>query len=62
MAGILCLGGITVGIVLIINTPKENKIFRLLSVSTAIVSAVLVYWLLWEDLSYLLEMIIEDFH
>jgi hypothetical protein len=62
MAGVLCIGGITVGVVLIINTPKENKIYRILSVSTAMVTALLIYWLFWEDLSYLFEIIIEDFH
>jgi hypothetical protein len=61
-AGILSLGGLTFGIVSILNAPPEKKAPRTLAVSAALVCALTVYWLMWEDLGYLLDAIIEDFH
>ncbi len=60
--GILSLGGLTFGVVLIFNAPPEKKPARMLGVSAALLCALIVYWLTYEDLSYLLEVIIEDFH
>ncbi|MGH7450239.1 MAG: hypothetical protein ACRENG_02765 [bacterium] len=59
--GILSLGGLTFGVVLIFNAPPEKKRARTLGVSTALLCALTVYWLMWEDLGYLIEVIIEDF-
>jgi hypothetical protein len=59
--GILSLGGLTFGVVLIFNAPPEKKPARTLGVSAALLCALVVYWLIWEDLGYLLEAIIEDF-
>jgi hypothetical protein len=49
------------GVVLIFNAPPEKKPARMLGVSAALVCALTVYWLMWEDLGYLIEVIIEDF-
>ncbi|MDZ7288636.1 MAG: hypothetical protein ONB44_03730 [candidate division KSB1 bacterium] len=59
--GILSIGTLTMGIVSIFNAPKEKKLARVLAVSVLLLSAILVYWLNWEDLGYLLDTIIEDF-
>ncbi len=59
--GILSLGGLTFGVVLIFNAPPEKKPARMLGVGAALLCALIVYWLIWEDLGYLVEAIIEDF-
>ncbi|MGH7597075.1 MAG: hypothetical protein ACREOI_12030, partial [bacterium] len=60
-AGILSLGGLTFGVVLIFNASPEKKSARMLGVVAALLCALTVYWLMWEDLGYLIEVIIEDF-
>jgi hypothetical protein len=59
--GILSLGGLTLGVVLVFNAAPEKKPARALAVTAAVVCAITVYYLAWEDLSYLLEVIVEDF-
>ncbi len=61
MAGILSFGSLTIGIVLIFNAPADRKLARILAVSAGLLCALLIYWLMWEDLAYLLETIFEDF-
>jgi hypothetical protein len=61
-AGILSLGGLTFGVVLVFNAPPEKKSARILAVCAAVACALTIYWLMWEDLGYLIEVIIEDFH
>jgi hypothetical protein len=61
LTGILSISSVTVGIVLIFNAPKERKVARFLSVGAALVTALLIYWYIWEDFGLLLEIIIEDF-
>jgi ABC-type nickel/cobalt efflux system permease component RcnA len=60
-AGIVSLGGLTLGVVLVFNAPPEKKPARMLGVSAALLCALTIYWLMWEDLGYLIEVIIEDF-
>jgi hypothetical protein len=60
-AGILSLGGLTLGIVLVFNAAPEKKSARALAVAAAVICAMSVYYLAWEDLGYLFEVIIEDF-
>jgi hypothetical protein len=60
-AGVLSLGGLMFGVVLIFNAAPEKKPARTLAVIAAVVCAITVYYLAWEDLGYLLEVIVEDF-
>ena len=58
-SGVLTLGSLVAAIVLILNA--ENKLLRIIGCSVAIITAAIIYLLVWGDFYYLRESIIEDF-
>ena len=59
--GITCLGGLTLGVMIVLNAEPTNRPHRFFAVLLAFAMALFIYWIEWQDFSYLLDMFIEDF-
>lgn len=59
--GIICLGSIVLGVMIVLNAEPPRRPHRLFAVLTALGMALFIYWIEWQDFSYLLDSFIEDF-
>ncbi len=59
--GILGLGAVTLGVMTVLNADPPKRPHRFFAVLVAIGMALFIYWIEWQDFSYLIDTFIEDF-
>jgi hypothetical protein len=59
--GIIGLGTVTLGVMTVLNADPPKRPRRFFAVLVMIGMALFIYWIEWQDFSYLLDTFIEDF-
>ncbi|NUO81089.1 hypothetical protein HUU05_13500 [candidate division KSB1 bacterium] len=59
--GIIGLGTITLGVMAVLNADPPKRPHRFVAVLVMIGMALFIYWIEWQDFSYLFDVFIEDF-
>ena len=59
--GIVCLGSVTLGVMIVLNAEPPKRPQRVAAVLVAVAMALFIYWVEWQDFGYLIDSFIEDF-
>ncbi len=59
--GIIGLGSVTLGVMAVLNAEPPKRPHRFMAVLVMIGMALFIYWIEWQDFSYLIDSFIEDF-